>query len=379
ASGDRPMINNLIDRLSAWEPNGFPVVSLYLNTKADQHGRDNYQAFVRKELKARSKAFAPNSSEGESFEKDASRIQQYLAGELNPSANGAVIFACAGADLFEAVQLDAPIDEHRLYVYNQPHLYQLAKLNDEFPRYAAVIADTNLARIFVFGLGTVVSKEEIKGTKTKSVKVGGWSQQRYRRHIENYHLHHVKEIVEILGRVVAAEGARHVVLAGDEVILPKLREQLPQALQDKIVDVLRLDVNAPETDILTATLDSMREQDSKEDAEKVARMFEQYRAGGLAVAGVRNTLAALDMGQVDELLVSAALEQFHPEEEEVERPIAMTSGGGLAATEPPKEIVMLPDELVTKAAQTSAQVSFIQDAALLESVGGVAAFLRYRT
>jgi hypothetical protein len=38
----------------------------------------------------------------------------------------------------------------------------------------------------------------------------------------------------------------------------------------------------------------------------------------------------------------------------------------------------VPDELVTKAAQTSASVSFIQDAALLEPVGGVGAFLRYR-
>lgn len=372
------MIEGLIERLSAWEPSGFPVISLYLNTQADQHGRDNYQAFVRKELKAQSKTFAANSSEGESFEKDAVRIQQYLEDELNPGANGAVIFACAGADLFEAVQLEAPIDEHRLYVYNQPHLYQLAKLKDEFPRYAAVIADTNLARIFAFGLGTVVSKEEVKGTKTKSVKVGGWSQQRYRRHVENYHLQHVKEIVETLERVVAAENARYVIVAGDDVIVPKLRDQLPQALQDKIVDVLKLDVNAAETEILTATLDSMREQDAKEDAEKVARMFEQYRAGGLAVAGVRNTLLALDMGQVDELLVSAALEQFHPEEEEVEAPLAMTAGGGLAATEPPTKTVMLPDELVTKAAQTSAGVSFIQDAALLESVGGVAAFLRYR-
>ena len=44
---------------------------------------------------------------------DVDRIKRYLANELQPSANGVAIFACAGADGFEALQLDAPIEEHR--------------------------------------------------------------------------------------------------------------------------------------------------------------------------------------------------------------------------------------------------------------------------
>jgi peptide subunit release factor 1 (eRF1) len=38
----------------------------------------------------------------------------------------------------------------------------------------------------------------------------------------------------------------------------------------------------------------------------------------------------------------------------------------------------VPDLLVTKAKQTGATVTFIEDAALLESIGGVGAFLRWR-
>jgi peptide subunit release factor 1 (eRF1) len=38
----------------------------------------------------------------------------------------------------------------------------------------------------------------------------------------------------------------------------------------------------------------------------------------------------------------------------------------------------VPDLLVTKAKQTGATVTFIEDAALLKPVGGVAAFLRWR-
>jgi peptide subunit release factor 1 (eRF1) len=40
--------------------------------------------------------------------------------------------------------------------------------------------------------------------------------------------------------------------------------------------------------------------------------------------------------------------------------------------------VRLADELVTRAKQTSAKVTFIEDAELLQPHGGVAALLRYR-
>ncbi len=31
-----------LDELAAYEPNGLPVASLYLDTRPDQHGRDNF-------------------------------------------------------------------------------------------------------------------------------------------------------------------------------------------------------------------------------------------------------------------------------------------------------------------------------------------------
>ncbi len=53
------------------------------------------------------------------------------------------------------------------------------------------------------------------------------------------------------------------------------------------------------------------------------------------------------------------------------------SKGGTESEEPRQ--ASLPDLLVTKAKQTGATVTFIEDAALLESTGGVGAFLRWRT
>ena len=67
-------------------------------------------------------------------------------------------------------------------------------------------------------------------------------------HIDNFHLQHCKEVVEVLDRLVKDEELDKIVLAGDEVIVPVFREQLPPHISEKIVDVLRIDMKTPESE-----------------------------------------------------------------------------------------------------------------------------------
>lgn len=379
-------LDNLLTKLAAFESAEFPVISLYLNTQPNEHGRTDFEPFVRKEAKARAQTFAAGSPERESFERDVEGINSYLGNELQPAAHGLAIFACAGADdFFEAAQLKAPVERHRLVVSSRPDIYPLVRLNDQYPRYAALLVDTNAARLFVFGLGALQAEREINNVKTNRTSVGGWSQARYQRHNENYHLHHAKEVVEVLDRVTREEEVGRIVIAGDEVIIPLLREQLPPHLAEKVVDVVRLDIKTPEHEVLQATLEALREHDAREDAGKVERMLGEYRAGGLAVVGARDTLAALEIGQVDELLISASRDLIRPEAgatsptgEIGEAIIEAATAQGDLRREALTDSATLAAELVTKAQQTGARVTFIEEASLLAEVGGVGALLRYR-
>jgi peptide subunit release factor 1 (eRF1) len=372
-------VNELFDRLAAFQPTGFPVISLYLNAQANEHGRATYDAFLRKELSERAKSFEPGSAERESFDQDAERIMKFLEEEARASANGIVIFACAAADFFEGAQLDAPIEENQMYVFDQPHLYPLARLLDQYPRYAVLVTDTNAARIFVFGRGRTLDSEEIQNVKTKNISAGGWSQMRFQRHTENYHLHHAKEVVDALDRIVTEDRIEHVIISGDEAtIIPILREQMPKHLLDKVVDVINLDINTPEHEVLEATMKTLRVHDAVTDAEKVKEMLDQYRAGGLGVVGVPETLAALSNGQVDELLVSASLREIQYSEQKVDKVLAAYAPGADGEQPDASEPHMVADELVRLAQQTSARVTFIEDTSLLAGVGGVGATLRYR-
>jgi peptide subunit release factor 1 (eRF1) len=106
----------------------------------------------------------------------------------------------------------------------------------------------------------------------------------------------------------------------------------------------------PEHELLDETMGVLRQADARTDAEQVERMLDAWRAGGLAVAGIEPTLRALDMRQVEELLIAA-------------RPDRVTGPA---------------DELVTKAQQNSARIRFIEDDNLLADVGGIGALLRFK-
>jgi peptide subunit release factor 1 (eRF1) len=367
-------------RLVAFEPTALPVLSVYLNTQPDHHGRDSDPApYLQREFKALSQTYEPGSPERQSFDRDVERILAYVAENIEPAANGVALFACWGAgEFFEAVQLTAPIHDNRVYAYNQPHLYHLAMLDDKYPRYAAVLTDSNTARIFVFGLGQVIEADTVKSKKAHRVKVGGWSQARYQRRVGNAHQQHAKEVVSRLAEIVRDDQISHIILAGDSVAIPSLQEELPQEMA-AITEVMKMDIHASDQDVLTGTIEKLQQQDGTGTAQKVDRLAQEFRARGLAVVGPRDTLEALANGQVEELLISAKLEAGHPEPETVDAILAPEipdSTGGTASEEPRQ--AFLPDLLVTKAKQTGAEVTFVDHAAWLESAGGVGAFLRWR-
>jgi peptide subunit release factor 1 (eRF1) len=371
-------LRDQLDRLAAFTPSGLPVISLYLNMKPDQNGRPNFEPFLRKTFGERAMTFKADARK--SFERDVQRINTFLGNDVKRSANGLVIFACAGVnDFFETIQLDVPLGEHWMFIGSVPHLYPLARLNDQFPRYAALLIDTNSARLFVFSLGTTEAQQNVQNVKTRKSAMGGWSQARYQRHLENFHLHHIKEVVDVLDKVVREESINHLVVSGDEVAVPKLRQQLPKHLAEKVIDIVRVDKKAPDSDVLQQTLDALRQLDAKTDAERVDQMIGAWRSNGLAVVGPEATLAALQLGQVEELLITAtpALLKKTKElpDDAAPGPVDVDTSGSMNVD---PDRLKLADELVTKAQQTAARIRFIENPELLQDVGGVGAILRFR-
>ena len=386
-------INKLIEKLAAFEPNGADFISLYLDVQANNNGRENYQAWLKKEISKASDEYEEDSEEAKSFNAAIEKIQNFSDSEADESANGIAVFASTGDDaLFETVQIDEPFPNNRMFVFPRPHIFPLVRMVEQNPKYAVLWADSSRADIYVFGgentlnveTETQAKIEEIKNEEVMNrTKVGGWSQARYQRRFDNFQLLHAKEAVEELEKVMRDAKIEHLVLCGDETtIMPTLRPQLSKESEEKVIAVLNMSQYASEDEIRDKTHEAFGIENAVKDAERVERAITAAKsAAGLGTLGVDKTLAALSNGQVEELVVASNFDAIKYNTKAVEKVLEDYAPGddNSASDELPEvtEKRQIADELIIRAINSAAKIVFIEDESSLKEFGGVAAVLRY--
>lgn len=353
-------IHAVLDRLADYEADTASVVSVYLDLKPEQPAQ-SYKAFLEAAAK-----------EHEDVIDALKKIDAYIDTEKPASQALAIFCSSRSPELFEAVQLEAAFGAHRVYIDREPHVFPLERLADQYQSYAALLVNTNAARLYVFSAGAAERQVTVKNKKGKRVSAGGWSQARYQRRVENLHTKHMKEVADAVERLVREEQIARVLVAGDEVALPLLRDQLSPSTRQLLIEVGGVDIKTPETEVFRITLDAFREADQQSDEEHIEALLNAYRSGGLATVGLAGVRAALERGQVDRLLVPAT-----PSTGSADR--ASSDADGTGPKEHRSELDEAAiEELVTLARRTDAAITFVEDARLLAPARHVGALLRYR-
>ena len=154
-------LHAVLDRLADYESDSGSVVSVYLDLKPEQPAQP-YKTFIENAMKDHEDAVA-----------DLEKIRAYLESE-KPTSQAMAIFSAAGdSELFETVPLDAPLGGHRLYIDREPHVFPLERLADQYQSYAALLVNTNAARLYVFSAGAAEREVTVKNKKGKRVSAGG--------------------------------------------------------------------------------------------------------------------------------------------------------------------------------------------------------------
>lgn len=384
-------LNNLVEKLAAFEPSGAPFISLYLNAEANNQGRDAYQTWLKNSFRDEAENYEEESEEAVFFAEATERINNFLETQADDAANGIAVFASVGGDFFETIQLDVPFPENQLVVLDRPHIFPLVRMIDQNPKYCVLWADTNKADIYIFGgentinleTDTQAKVESIQNEVTQRSKAGGWSQQRFQRRMENFHLQHAKETVEEVEKLMRDAKIEHLVLCGDEAtIIPLLKEQFSKIIDEKVVSTLNLNQYASEEEIHEKTREAMNLENEERDKAQVERMYTAAKSSaGLGTMGVEKTLEALSNGQVEELLMSADFGVLQYSPKKVKKVLKNYAPGddNSSSDELPqtKDAGQVADELLVRAINSAAKIVFIEDENLLKEAGGVGAVLRY--
>ena len=385
-------ITKLIEKLGSMEPDGQPFFSIYINAQPGENGRDTYPIWSKTQLSGEEQKYKEDEGQLGRFNDVRDRINSFVEEDADSGANGIAIFAgLGGDDFFEVVQLDVPFPESSFHSGERPHIFPLARAVYENPRYAVLWADTNKADIYIFGGETRIRSDvdldsnvaSIENAVTSGTSAGGWSQQRYQRRRENFHLKHAKEVVSELEELMKKVEVDSLVICGDEeTILPVFKPQLSKPLEEKLIGTVSASqYDSPEElrekaleviNIETATLQQKKIEQLNDAAKSSAKM---------GTLGVEDTLTALANGQVEELVIATNIDSIDYSKKKVKKILkAYEAGDDTAPAEALSAIGdarAIADQLITRAINTGARITFVKDESMLANGGGVGAILRF--
>lgn len=350
------MNEELLRRLAEFESGGSGVLTAYLDMSPQQSGESPGQRDALIVMRDRLRDIERTLKRREdidTLQADVARLEAYLASDFPTEAQGLAVFACGPRNLFETIVSGAPFETQIAYG-PRPELYQLARLVDDLETAVVAVVDSNTARLFVVRSGFM---NEVGGPDRKDNaefhkhKAGGWSQARFQRHIQNNREEFARSAAEAIENLVRHEGATRLILAGNDVAVPLLKDALSQQMAELLHDeTLHIHIRAPGDEVQSEVAPILAQLEAEQDHGIADRVIEGVRGGGLAVSGMKRTRRALENGQVDTLVLAA--------------------DSGLSEEQ--------RNELVRLAATTSASVEVVVGHETLRELGGVGGLLRYQ-
>jgi peptide chain release factor subunit 1 len=322
---------------------------------------------------------AAGDAERTILERERDRVLGYLK-DARPQGRAVVIYSSEPGGLFEVVELDVMVPT-QVTAGTTPDTTTLTRIIDEYPRMAVVILDGGDARIFTAQQGSgreqASQKSEIPGRHQQ----GGWSQARYQRHIEFHQLKHLKEVAEELQAVFKRQPFDRLVLVGVEEATKEFESLLSESVRRRVMGHMTASFKHENDSEILERARALREEDERsEEVALIDRIRGLAEAGGKGSLGVDDTLAALNEGRVDTLVVA----------EGVTREGSQCLGCDHLASQPltkcpacgGNEIESAPDVIelaIERALLTGAKVNIAFGAGqeMLVSAGGIGAILRY--
>ncbi|HEU4453178.1 MAG TPA: hypothetical protein VFR81_08955 [Longimicrobium sp.] len=289
-------------RLMSRPPSGAPVVSLFLNLRPGPDHRRTHDVFLARQ---RARAGEIPGITADQLEDALGRAERWLDDGFDPASRGAALYVEAGGDWLEALQLPVPLPD-QLVVGPRPAVAPLLHALQDHRRHAVALVDREHLRMMSVWLGRVTDEEEVRKDPyptAHDVQGGGFAEQRYQRRKLEEARHFFTDFAAALAGFAARARADDLVLLGTDENVAKFRRFLPPELEARVAHTAAAPVDETAAQVLER-LRPVLEGGDPDGAGLLALLRERTGSGYHAAAGLQPTLAALQAGSVEALLLA---------------------------------------------------------------------------
>ncbi len=358
----------------------YPVMSLYFRIAKGTADEGKHPLKLKNLLaEIESQRGQWTTTQWESISQDIARIREFIRDSHASGEHNLVAFACHGEGLWRTLALSRPVPT-RYHIHNHAQIKPLLRLLEAYTPTCTILVDQNRARIFVSHGEHLDERLDMVGGVPGRHDQGGWAQARLQRHHDQAVLHHLKSTAEEVFRIHKDDPVEGLLLGGTEEIISLFQEQLHPYLRERVWATFPTEMLVNIKNLNEQIQGIIRRTREAEHEDLLSQLEDGVGAGTFAVAGLEDTISALQKGQARTLIVAVGLRkegqhciQCGALTTEDDREACGYCGGSLAAV---PDVV---EDILQQAFDQGCQICSPEGplAQRLMESGGIGALLRY--
>ncbi len=376
------MTREQIRELAEFQDQNSCAVSFYFQPSTPRNKAHKEDIILIKDLAREAMRALESKGRKDYARADIDRIVR-LSGELRTNGTHAkAVFACGTQNLWREYDLPPTLGGTQFFVDRHFHLKPLAHLLGASPLLAIVLLDKHRARIFDLRLGELTEREDLfhpLPRRGRSDGFAGYEGGHAQRRVEDEVRQHFKNIAESLKELMDKGVVEKWILACQDAHRPLFEPQLHPYVSQALIGRFHADVAHATRDEIRSHAEQIVEQwqnDRRRDLVHQALSF--ARSNGRGVTGLRRVLRALELGEVQTLLVGENL-QAHAVEcggcGHVDAHLVSYCPVCGRATQ---EIVDVGEAILPWVVRRDIETFYVKDDPEFDKVGNIAALLRFR-
>ena len=296
---------SLLRELAGFRAENGCATSLYLNLDPSEvPTAGDAQARMNALLTAAAKSDRKDLTHAQrgSLKADWERIAQWFDDDFErDGSQGLAVFAAGLDNFWRTLPLPEPVPD-KVKVGRDFQLAPLVPLVARADGTIVAVVGREQGQLYRLSAGRLEELIQHFDEQPGQHDQGGWSQARYRRHIENLVHEHLKGVAEELDRSRRRLQSPKVVLVCAEEMRSEFTDELSAEARDALVGWTAARAQAGPAELLDAVTPILERAEAKDESEAIERWREEAGRNGRASAGWAQTLEAASDDRVELLL-----------------------------------------------------------------------------
>ncbi len=244
----------------------------------------------------------------EGLRSDVQRLREFFDQEFDrDGAHGFAVFSGGLDSLWQAVPLSASVPDV-VKVSSSLYLAPLVSLVGRGEGALVVFVGRERGDLYRLRAGKLEELDEQFDETPGRHDQGGWSQSRYRRHIEKLVHEHFKEVAELVDRQLRRLHGPRVIVVASEETRAEFESELSNEVRKAVIGWTTAEAHATPAELLEQVEPLLESWRGEQETEAVERWREEAGRNGRAASGWGPTLEAASDARVELLLFQDGVE-----------------------------------------------------------------------